>query len=540
MQNSFHLTSFIVGLLFLVLSLNSNLASGTIPRPRGVAISKASLYAPGEHFTCLNGLKTISYLQVNDEFCDCSDGSDEPGTSACPEGRFHCTNAGFRTKNIPSSQVNDGICDCCDASDEYGIQDSKCVNTCLELGREERQLKKSREELAKRGVTLKAELSAKGKALREERDAKLGELQNRRNEADAIREEKLNIKKQAEDIEAEALQVYKEIQENEKQERTKQQESENANEAQQTFERFDSNKDGFIEIAELQSRASFDKDRNGEVSEEEARFFLDEKDRVNQNDFVTICWARIKPYLMIDAGLFKPPQLDNEEAHEEENYQETDTEPQHIEPAQGEDQEEDGEAGYEPEDEEEEVEETGDGHAEEVTTSKPDYDPETQKIIEQADAARNDFSEVERQLREIDQEIKEIQDQIGKDYGPSEEFSPLEGQCYSFEEREYVYKLCPFDRASQIPRNGGGETRLGSWDRWSGQENKYSQMLYSNGASCWNGPQRSAVIRLECGLDHKVTSVSEPNRCEYHFVFETPAACENPNDPSADDMHDEL
>lgn len=63
-------------------------------RPRGVPLSRASLYAPTETFTCLDGSHTMPYAHLNDDYCDCRDGTDEPGTSACLNGVFHCLNAG--------------------------------------------------------------------------------------------------------------------------------------------------------------------------------------------------------------------------------------------------------------------------------------------------------------------------------------------------------------------------------------------------------------------------------------------------------------
>ena len=79
----------------------------------------------GKSFVC--GKLTISSDKINDDFCDCPDGSDEPGTSACDNGSFACRNEGYKITRIPSSRVSDGVCDCCDGSDEpAGV----CSNEC--------------------------------------------------------------------------------------------------------------------------------------------------------------------------------------------------------------------------------------------------------------------------------------------------------------------------------------------------------------------------------------------------------------------------
>ncbi|KAJ0258366.1 hypothetical protein HA466_0071680 [Hirschfeldia incana] len=87
-------------------------------------------YFESDVIRCKDGSKSFSRDRLNDNFCDCLDGTDEPGTSACPNGRFYCRNIGSSPKFVYSSRVNDRICDCCDGSDEYEGSIS-CPNTCI-------------------------------------------------------------------------------------------------------------------------------------------------------------------------------------------------------------------------------------------------------------------------------------------------------------------------------------------------------------------------------------------------------------------------
>lgn len=92
-------------------------------------------------------------------------------------------------------------------------------------------------------------------------------------------------------------------------------------------------------------------------------------------------------------------------------------------------------------------------------------------------------------------------------------------QCYEFEDREYIYKLCPFEKTVQKSKANSGETIIGNWKSWGDNENtKYLTMKFDNGLACWNGPQRSTKVIVSCGLENKITSVSEPNRCEVSLL----------------------
>ncbi|SCU81309.1 LAMI_0B05644g1_1 [Lachancea mirantina] len=91
---------------------------------RGVSPESQLLYEPLDtetgQWACLGDPSVIiHHSQINDDFCDCLDGSDEPGTSACgSKSRFYCQNEGFAPRFVSGFKVNDGVCDCCDCQDE--------------------------------------------------------------------------------------------------------------------------------------------------------------------------------------------------------------------------------------------------------------------------------------------------------------------------------------------------------------------------------------------------------------------------------------
>lgn len=261
------------------------------------------------------------------------------------------------------------------------------------------------------------------------------------------------------------------------------------------------------------------------VSEEEAKFFLNEMESLELEQFITDAWPRIKPYMMMDAGLFKPPSTESETEAEDMQTSEDDAEQEHAD----------------DEDMEEQIEE----EEEEATTEKEEepikYDENTQRLMQEANEARNEYNVADKAVKDLQSEMKRIEDYLEKDFGPDEEFATLQGQCFDFTDYEYIYKLCPFDKVNQQPKTGSADTRLGAWSKWmSSEDNKYATMLYDHGQSCWNGPSRSTIVKLTCGSENRITSVSEPNKCEYLMEFITPAACRELTSEHSDDLHDEL
>jgi protein kinase C substrate 80K-H len=166
----------------------------------------------------------------------------------------------------------------------------------------------------------------------------------------------------------------------------------------------------------------------------------------------------------------------------------------------------------------------------------PDYDENTKFLISAADEARREYNNFDAKFRDIESEINELKKVLDQDLGLNSEYFPLLQKCFDYTDREYTYSLCPFDRASQRSKSGGVETSLGRWGTWAGPSDfKYAVMKYEHGQNCWNGPDRSAKVHVQCGTTNELVSVTEPNRCEYRYVFNTPAACSQP--PEQSDSH---
>lgn len=518
-------------LLLLLLATPGHVAGSGVLQIRGIPVAKNSLYRPDRDFECLDGSRLIPFTWVNDDYCDCGDSSDEPGTAACANGSFYCENAGHKPAYIPSSWVNDGVCDCCDTSDEYASR-ARCVNNCNELGREARLEQQKAEQLARDGNKLRLELVTRGKTIKAEHQSRLVKLRADYAETELMKKEKEILKTQAEERESLALEKYKPVEPEQQpatEERPGEEEEElNVSEAEDYFKILDSDSSGTITVAELQTRATFDKNRDGAVSEEEALYFLNDKKEVTPQEFVDTAWANIKPFLMLEQGMFKAA----------ENKKEADEQQQPLDDSHHEREEED----EEEETTDTEEEETTPEEEQETEPQEPEvqYDEETQALIDEANSARERFQETVKAVNELQSEIRQLEEKLDRDYGPEEEFAALDGECFEYTDLEYIYKLCLFGKTTQRSKSGGNDVNLGHWYDWVGTgDNKYTKMKYDQGLTCWNGPARSTIVTMLCGTENKLISVTEPSRCEYAMEFSTPALC-NPSSADSADKHDEL
>jgi len=513
-------------------------------RPRGVPPDMANFYDPNSSFHCLDGSGEIPFDHVNDDYCDCKDGSDEPGTAACPNGRFYCANRGFKPSLVPSSRVNDGICDCCDGGDEWAqVTGIACQNNCDELGAADRIERERMEKIVQEALKMKAELAARGLSARKEKEA---EIQTKKAELDELHKEKEAkrlIKEEREKVEKAALDVIREEEERVKQEKEERERIEKEAEAVEFFKKLDINNDGVLSKEEVMMEIAFDQNNDGMISDEEATFYLSGHESYDQETFVSTGWLLMKQLFSRFENVNKNDNADKgdqdvkddlsvgaDDPVEDYDYDNLDDE----EDKHADEEEEDPdvpESDWDDNDHDDDLDAPKDKGVDEKPNSQ--YPPEVQALVDSANVARTEYDTANNAFNDLNHDIQQLEKYLEKDFGPDDVFASIANQCFEYHDLEYIYKMCAFDYCAQKPKHGGSETRLGSWEKWSVP---HAQMSYERGVQCWNGPSRSTKVDLRCGGENKLVAASEPNRCEYLFLFETPAACQ----PLPPNQHDEL
>ncbi|CAH1764884.1 7729_t:CDS:10 [Entrophospora sp. SA101] len=460
---------------------------------RGVANSNLHLYKrENSNWRCLDGSAIIPHEAINDDYCDCADGSDEPGTSACLNGRFYCKNIGHIPSYIPSSRVNDGVCEpeCCDGSDEYDGK-VQCPNVCKKVGEEYRKHVEGLIKIQTEGVRKKQEYIEYGRKLREEREANLNRLKTELEAAKTRVQERLAALKKAQDAEKNhALQT-------------------NTKETNHLLHEK-------IELMHNQIKALLDILKN-----------LKSSHNPNYHDLAVT--SAIKEYddFKEEYGKNMGESLDiEEEIKPKYSYWNLIIETSRV--FVNDVLEAFGLADY----------------AIDKSESDSLKIKGNKKESKDVSAAQDAYNSAHEEQTNIEKKINEIQSKLSMDYGKQDEFAKLDGECFTYNSGEYTYTVCMLESVKQKSNNDHSSSSLGNFIKWNGAESKddpkyYMKQLYDNGTRCWNGPNRSAKIHFECGKDNEILSVAEPAKCEYLIKMTTPAVCHK-IDIQNNKLHEEL
>ncbi|KAF7836912.1 glucosidase 2 subunit beta [Senna tora] len=568
----------LISLLFCGLIARSDSSSKPKDPYLGVAPEDDNYYKSSAVIKCKDGSKEFTKAQLNDDFCDCPDGTDEPGTSACPSGKFFCRNAGHIPLSLYSSRVNDGICDCCDGSDEYESK-VKCPNTCWEAGKVARDKLKKKIVTYQEGVLLRKQEVEQAKLALAKDEAELSKLKKEESILKGIVQQLKEHKEQIEKAE-EKDRLQKEKEEKQKMEAEKKANEENfkldgedtglRNEAVKQSDGKDNDvanhdKSGFLDDSSMRQDAVEDEKlevvldnddgvTNSPGSKESSLNGVEEGSDVPENTeglskeelgrLVASRWTGENPGTQsaeADATINKADEdndFSKETNHEEyEGYaSETDDDSRKYDDVDVEDEIDDDFQEEEHDDLSSSYKSDSDTGPD-LSANNPSWLEKIQKTVRnifqavnlfqtpvnQSDAARvrKEYDESSTKLSKLQSRISSLKQKLKHDFGPEKEFYSFYDRCFESKQNKYTYKVCPYKEASQA--EGYSTTRLGRWDKF---EDSYRVMVFSNGDKCWNGPDRSLKVRLKCGLTNEITDVDEPSRCEYAALLSTPALCQ--------------
>lgn len=472
-------------------------------------------------FSCLNGIgPTLPISAVNDEYCDCDDGSDEPGSGACSyklryhaTWRFQCAYTKVK-KELFHSRINDGICDCCDGTDEY-LGHITCKDTCAEVAEKEEREQRERAERRAAGLKAMAEMVEEGNRIRAEKEQ---ELKAKREELVTVEAEVQNTEK---------ARTEEEAKENEEREVIKR----NSLAAKVVWEAEQEQKKAAAAAAKAAEPVEAAPEKPAEVVLG-ARFRCTQWRQTGECkgsgprdasadkacDVVILAgWSGYCECNEVDSGT--EVKYEKDCGHAELNCE-------YVCKHEGKDgiirngvdepaTAGDATAAAEPVEETFKLDDGSSHHRPEATT------------------ARQANTDAVHKKNSLNERIESLEKETS-----STAFTPallsLKDKCFERDEGSYVYKMCLYSSFTQNAKNGHGQTSLGSWEgfgektysSWAGSAQDTSIMHFKNGGHCWNGPTRTVEVHVVCGPQNELVSITEPSMCTYKAVFHTPGVCE--------------
>ncbi|KAK7051251.1 hypothetical protein VNI00_004751 [Paramarasmius palmivorus] len=511
------------------------LAGTTGAQILGVPPKLLSSYVPTSQNTwkCLDGSKEISWNWVNDDSCDCPDGSDEPGTSACPNSTFYCSNVGHIGATIPSTRVNDGLCEpeCCDGSDE---KPGVCPNMCKEVGETYRKKRDEELKIRRTGAKIRSTYISyahkESKRLQSSLTTLQSEIAVREKEVARLRE----IAETSARLSAEALEHKKEsplyqtlLDHAGALKQLKEQQKKTLERQVQLEQILDSLRTGYNpnyqdmavleavrgweELAGLPHINDVGKDSATEEKKEEAVVKKDDEegDEWTEDDIKDLLENTDYVQLLLEHDEHVRSPIPGSMLFDITSYL-----PDSVVPA---------------------YEEFKSSFVDLLSTFGVISPSESvaanteikSKALTEAESALN---KAKKSLEDTEADLAEIFNIHG--FGREGEWKKLDGLCLDTESGDYIYEVCLFNEAKQKPGPGkGGQTfslgKFASWDPTAepGTPEYYGKHVYNKGARCWNGPERNVIVSLKCGTDNRLLSVVELEKCEYGFEVETPALC---------------
>ncbi|ORX59549.1 hypothetical protein DM01DRAFT_1282469 [Hesseltinella vesiculosa] len=491
------------------------------------------LYKPDgqQQWTCLDQSRTIAWSAVNDDYCDCPDGSDEPGTSACPGTFFYCENKGHRPAYIKSWSVNDGVCgkeSCCDGSDESnGL--TQCPNQCKAVAAVYAKELAEKKKFVSEGFAIKQrwikEAEEKIAQWKLERTGYEDDLVLKRGLLQRFQDEVTLLEK-----EEQAQSGDKKPTSHHKSEARKQQMAKLHDHIQQLREQVDT----LVSILH------------------------DLKRDHNHNYHDMAVKAAISGYDEFLPGYDKLYEdLDQEPLPEEDDLDQDDADQEDVPESEGNPppisasfwdsvtsrlekwlpkrQESQNGAGFYF---------MGENRKQRPRNEQHSLFFFFSLVLVALQSARQQRDAIQSEINSLESNIKDVKGKIKADYGPEKEWLQLKDTCVEKDDGEYIYSLCILGRASQRSHKDSSNVHLGDFDGYVGGEGAkaYLEHTHLHGTRCWNGPERSVKAIFECGSETEILDVMEPEKCEYHFRVRSPAVCPSPEslDPPKAHVHEEL